>query len=279
MKHQQNQSIEQLILETLQEGTISIIELIERISVIRLNTTKQGIYRVLRKLTNEEKIVIHRKSVSLNLHWIKKMNEFFSIAHFHYSQKAANTTDFLNIQEKDKIVYFFKNLNMLDSFMNHAFHMFTVISNPEKPILVYNPHEWFAYARQETEDTLIKTLRNQNRQLFITVTHNDPLDQALKKKFQSDLLQYNITNKKIFAKTNYYLNVFDDYLIEVFIDPQIANQIDEFFKKTTRFDDESRDKLAEIVSKNGKNKLVISRNKKKAEKYTKILSKDFYLLH
>lgn len=277
MEKHPKQPIEQLILKILQKGTISTRGLIEKISALRLATTKQGVYRVLRKLKNEEKIVIHGKSVSLNLHWIKNMNEFFSLAQFYYSPKVANPDGFLNVREKDKIVYFFKNLNLLDSFWSHAFHMFNEVLNPKEPIFVYNPHEWFAYARQETEQTLIKTMKEKNRQVLITVAHNDSLDKELKKKFGSDILQYSIADKKNFEKQNYYFNIFGDCLIEVFIDKKIEGQIDDFFKRTKIFDDNSREELLKIVSRSGKNKLIILRNKKKAEKYKRILSKNFYI--
>ena len=278
MENRRNQPIERLILETLQKGTTSTTKLIENIFAIRPKTTKQGIYRVLRKLRDEEKIVIHGKSVSLNLHWIKKMNEFFSLAQFYYSPKVASSDSFLNVTEKDRIVYFFKNLNLLDSFWSHAFHMFTEISNSKEPIFVYNPHEWFAYARQETEQTLFKTINEKTRQVLITVAHSDSLDRELKKKLRGDFIQYNIADKKIFEKPNYYFNTFGDYLIEVFIDQTISKQIDKFFKKTKFFDDKANKELLEIVSKSGKNKLIISRNKKKAEKYKKTLSKNFYIM-
>jgi hypothetical protein len=277
MEKQLKQPIEQLILEMLQRGTISTIKLIESIFNIRPKTTKQGVYRVLRKLKTEEKIVLHGKSVSLNLHWIKNMHEFFSLAQFYYTPKSVNPDSFLNVREKDKIVYFFKNLNLLDAFWSHAFHMFSEVMDPQEPIFVFNPHEWFAYARHETEQTLIKTMQEKNRQVLITVAHGDPLDKALKKKFGSDFLQYNIADKKIFEKQNYYLNIFNDCLIEVFLDQAIANQIDRFFKQTTIFDHKAREQLLEIISQNGKNKLVISKNKLKAEKYKKLLAKDFYI--
>ncbi len=270
--------IEGLILKILQKGTMPTIKLIESVSAIRSKTTKQGVYRVLRKLRNEEKIVIHGKLVSLNLHWIKDRNEFFSLAQFYYLPKVANSDSFLNIGEKDKIVYYFKNLNLLDSFWSHAFHMFAEVSNPKKPIFVYNPHEWFAYVRQETEQTLIKTMTEKNRQVLITVAHTDPLDRELRKKFSGDLVQYNISDKKIFERDYYYFNIFDDYLIEVFIDQVISRQIDEFFAKTKFFDDKASEELLVIVSRKGRNKLVISRNKKKAEKYKEILSKNFYIM-
>ena len=94
MEKQLKQPIEQLTLKTLQKGTISTIKLIENIFALRPKTTKQGVYRVLRKLKNEEKIVIHGKFVSLNLHWIKNMNEFFSLAQFYYSPKVASSDGF-----------------------------------------------------------------------------------------------------------------------------------------------------------------------------------------
>lgn len=278
MRKTQKQPIEQLVLKTLQKGTTSTTGLIEKIFTLRPTTTKQGVYRVLRKLKDEEKIVIHGKYVSLNLHWIKNMNEFFSLAQFYYLPKVANLDWFLNVREKDKIVYFFKNLNLLDSFWSHIFHMFNEVMNPKEPIFVYNPHEWFAYARQETEQTLIKTMKEKNRQVLITVSHNAPLDKELKKKFGSDILQYNISDKKYFEKPNYYFNIFGDCIVEVFIDQNIAKQIDKFFKKTNIFDDKAREELLEIVSKNGKNKLIISRNKNKSEKFKRILSKNFYFM-
>ena len=256
---------------------ISTIELIEMISGIRAKTTKQGVYRVLRKLKNEEKIVIHGKLISLSLHWIKTMNEFFSLAQFYYSSKFANSDSFLSVREKDKVVYFFKNLKLLDSFWSHAFHMFTEISNPKEPIFVYNPHEWFSYARQETEQTLIKTLNEQLRQILITVTNDDSLDRELSKKFNSDLVQYYISDKKVFERENYYFNIFGDYLIEVFIDEKIAKEIDGFFKKTKVFNDKTKEQLFSIISRNGRNKLIVSKSKRKAEKYKKILSKSFFI--
>ena len=275
-KHYQ-EPIEQILFTLLQKGTMTIPELIEAIERTRPQTTKQGVYRVLRKLKNEEKIVIHGKSVSLNLHWIKNMSEFFSLAQYYSSPKLAADGSFLGIQEKDKVVYFFKNLKLLDAFWSHAFHMFNAVLPADKPILVYNPHEWFAYARPETEQTLLRAMKEKNRQVLVVVTHNESLDQKLKTRFSSDTLQYHSMDKKIFDKENYYLNIFGDFLIEVSIDQNIAQHIDTFFKKTQKFTNAAKEELMQIVSQAGRNKLTISRNKKKATKYKKMMSKYFFI--
>ena len=46
--------------------------------------------------------------------------------------------------------------------------------------------------------------------------------QELKNQFIEDWVQYHIIPKKITEKSNYYFNILDDYLIEVYIDEKIA---------------------------------------------------------
>jgi len=277
MKNYVNQSIEELIIKILQEGPLATVELVGKISTVREGTTKQGVYRVLRKLNSEEKIVIYGKTVSLNVNWLKTSSEFFSLALYYYSPKLISNDSFLNIREKDKVVYYFKNLNLLDSFGSHVFNMFAEILNPKEVIFVYNPHAWFSYARQESEQALIKILSERNKQVLITVGNDFPLDRELKKQFKNDLVQYHITDKIISEKPNYYFNIFGDYIIELFIDQKIEMQVDKFFKETRIFDEKAKRELTGIISSEGKNKLIITRSHNKAGKYKKILAKNFYI--
>jgi len=278
MPIQKKETIEQLVIDTLQKGAIATVDLILELHKVRPNTTKQGVYRVLRKLKNEEKVVIHGKLVSLNSNWITNMTEFFSLAQYYYSSKNSGANGFLNIQEKDKIIYHFNNLSLLDSFWSHAFNLLANITSAKEPIFIYNPHEWFFYARPETEKTLVKVLHKKSRQVLITVSHDDPLDKNLKRNFNNDWTQYNITKKKISPNDNYYFNIIGDYLIEVSINTSITKKINDFFKKTETFNDTAKQKLADIISSNGKNKLVISKNSRRIEKYKKMLVKDFFIM-
>ena len=147
-----SESIETLMIRLLQAGPIQSTQLIEKVAILRPQTTKQGVYRVIRKLSGLEHIVIHGKTISLNLQWIKTMESFFSVAEFYYAPHQATGSGFLGIREGDKVVYFFKNLKSLDAFWGHAFYLFSKLSGSE-PIYVYNPNEWFAYARQVAEDS------------------------------------------------------------------------------------------------------------------------------
>lgn len=269
-------TIENLLLQLLQKGSLTAVELIQRIQTKRLNTTKQGVYQVLRKLKREEKIVIHGKSVSLNLQWLKRMGEFFSLAEHCYSQKAGPDS-FLNIGAKDRIVYFFKNLNLLDAYASHVLHMLDAVVDPAEPLFVYNPHEWFAYARAEAEEMLISTFGESKRAVLVTSAYDDPLDRELKKRFRSDLLQYHISGALVAEKRNYYFVILRPYLIEILIDEAIHDAIDLFYKQTAIFDEKTKAELLTIVSTSGKNKLTISKRKSRIERYIKLLSKNFYI--
>lgn len=269
-------TIENLLLQLLQKGSLTAVELIQRIRTERLNTTKQGVYRVLRKLRGEERVVIHGKSVSLNLQWIKRMGEFFSLAQFRYSARSGPDS-FLNIGAKDRIVYFFKNLNLLDAFASHVLHMLDAVVDPAEPLFVYNPHEWFAYARAEAEEMLISTFGESKRAVLVTSAYDDPLDRELKKRFRSDLLQYHITHKPIADKSNYYFVILGPYLIEILIDEAIHDAIDRFYKETAIFDEKAKAELLAIVSRPGRSKLTISKRKSRIGRYIKLLSKKFYI--
>ncbi len=269
-------SLEELAIQKLKNGPMPAIELIAAITETRHATTKQGVYRVLRKLKAEEKIVWHGKTISLNLHWLREMNIFFALAQFQYSS-PNHEASLLGIKDKDKIVYSFKNLDLLDVFWGHAFHMLILALPASEPVYIYNPHEWFAYGRSDQEQTLITILEEQKRPTLLTIVHNDPLNQALRQKFSNSIFQYYISSKSYFKKDNYYCNIFGDYIIEVYIDENIHQDLDVFFKNTINFENSTDAQLSQIIHKPGHNKLVISRNHVKAEKLRSMLKKNFFI--
>jgi len=270
-----DKSVEDKALKILQKGTLLATEIVRQVSLLRPITTKQAVYRVLRKLKKEEKIVVHGKSVSLNIQWLKTMSEFYSLAEFYCSGSNGNT--FLNLKGRDKIVYSFKNLNSLDAFGIHALHMIGMVTEKQIPLFAYNPHEWFFWARREAEQMFVEAMHKDERQLFLVSSHSDPLDLELRKYYQGDLLQYHIVEKSLFPKENYYFVVFGDYLMEVYFDEKIVEELDEFYKTTKIWGEEARLILQKIILKSSKNKLVISRNQRKIERYKKMLSPYFFI--
>lgn len=269
-------SIEDAVIKLLQKGSLPISELIDKVDSLRHGATRQGVYRVLRKLKREEKIVIHKKSVSLNLQWLRRMSEYFSVAQYYYSPKHSSPDFFLNLEEREKIVFTFKTLLDLDIFASHVIHMLTEIMEEHEPVLAFNPHEFFSYGRREAEKMLFEAMREMKKQVFILSSHENPLDSALKKQFDGTSVQYHIVPTVPFDKGNYYFNVYGDYLLEFILDTRVGDELEAFYAKTVVFDDQAEKELSEIFVHKGRHKLTITKNKRKTGVYKKFFSKYFY---
>lgn len=71
--------------------------------------------------------------------------------------------------------------------------------------------------------------------------------------------------------------MFGDFIIEAWIEKDVAEKVDTLFKEAESFNEEFRTKLQEIVGKKSKTKITISLNKRKADKLKKKFGKYFYI--
>lgn len=265
---------EETIISSLSQKSLNGELLLKQTQTIKPGFTKQALYVILRRLLAQEVVVKHGKQYSLSNVWLGKMSNFFSLAQERYGTERKGA-DFLMLNDGDKISYNFKDLNETDGFWGHAFDVLAEMMPPTEPIYLYNPHEWFLFARQENELHLFNKLKNDKRQLWLTVGHSDPLDIFAKQYFDGTYLQYHIPEKSLFDKEYYYLNIFGTYIIEAYADIDTAIQIDQFYKSTPEWNDTVKKQLQSIVT-NGKTKLTISKNERKAKKLKKMMGEYFY---
>lgn len=269
-------SIESLIIRCLQQKELPIVELIREIAKKRDGTTKQGVYQAIAKLRESEVVVVFDKKISLNKSWVQEMTSFFSTASKSSTERPFIDTGFLNLEDGDRATYRFRSPYITDRFWAHAFSVLSAVTTKTTPIFIYNPHEWFLIARHESERRLFDDLRKDGRLLLVTIGHNDTLDQIVRKEFDQELSQYAIDTEFHF-KEDYYLNIFGDYIIEVHLDKNVSKNISKFYTEEKVISAESTAKLQRIISQKGQNRLVVSRNKKKANELRKKLSKNFYI--
>ena len=59
-------TIEEHILSQLQVGALGTVQLLAKIEEVRAGTTKQAFYQALRKLKEEEVVIVRSKRVSLS---------------------------------------------------------------------------------------------------------------------------------------------------------------------------------------------------------------------
>ncbi|MDB5259969.1 MAG: hypothetical protein JWN37_200 [Candidatus Nomurabacteria bacterium] len=270
-------TVEDYICEALKEGPISTISLIEKIKANKPGITKQAVYLALRKLKQAEVIVIHNKKVSFNIRWLKNMNDFLRVSEMRHSLGDVSKDNFLNLSDGEKITYSFNNAHETDAFWWQALYMISeMVSKEAGPIYLYNPHEWFLFARRESELELLRIIAVKRR-LLILSTHKTPLDLAVAKDFDGNRTQYYMHDKPLFPKNNYYYNVMGDFIIEVYIARQVIDAIEEIYSSSLSVNEEVIEKLKKTINIKGKTLLSISRNKKKAEKLKKEFYKHFYI--
>ncbi len=268
------QTIEEVVLKALSNKALSGEALLQEAQKIRHGFTKQALYQLLRKLMDREIVVKHGKQFSLSQIWIMKMNDFFSLAQKQYGVGERGGNDFLALSDGDKISYSFKSPAEADKFWGHAFNILAgTIKN--EPLYIYNPHEWFFFARKESEEYLFKDLQNKNQQIWLLCGGTTALDKYNAKYFDGKTLQYHMADEEIFEARNYYLNIFGDYIIEARIDEDVALKVDKFYETHKEVTEVTLQSLTNLLTQ-GKTNLAISRNKKKVEKLKKLFTPYFY---
>ena len=271
------QSVEEHIISLLQKESHSGPELLLAIQKHRLGTTKQALYAALRKLRSVEIVVTHKMRISLSSIWVTKMAEFFALAKHFYTKTTTTDEGFLNLEDGDRVTYSFKNPNVADIFWGHAFDILAEITPITEPIYLYNPHDWFILARPETEKDLFNRISGLGKQLLLLAGGATHLDKIISKEFDGTISQYHPTAELLFDKRNYYLNIFDDFIIEAHLDESTAKKIDDFYNTTTEWNPAAEAVLKKIIAHEGKNKLTISRNRKKSDKLKKMFKSYFYI--
>ncbi len=277
MLFSKKKSLEEYILDHLQHGPVVMLDLIEKIKQQRPGTTKQGVYAALRQLKKQEVVVIHKGTASLNVTWLTQIGRYIEVAQHHYFKDEISIGHFANLQNGERIQYSFQNPVLTDAFWNHAVFILIETTPSDTPFIAYDPHVWFYLAHPENELALVEFVATHKRQYLVVSGANTPLDKYPKTLLDGTHAQYHALHKPLFKKNNYYLNIIGDFLIEAWIDAQIAKKIDQFYQEHVKYTDDVRNEFRTIVEQRGKSKLVISRNVKKAERLRKKLIKPFYI--
>ena len=125
------QDIKESIISLLAKGAVDSIDLQNQVSAQK-NVTKQGFYKALRELIEEEVVVKNKQLVALNNSWVNKMENFVSTIDTEYQREDS----FLNLEEGESLVYHFKSLASLDVLWMHYFYIIAK-KESDKDILLY----------------------------------------------------------------------------------------------------------------------------------------------
>lgn len=267
-------NIEDRILSELQKGSVVILSLIKKIQDERPGTTKQAVYAALRNLRREEMVLCLKGVASLNLTWINQMTSYLELARKSYQQSLGQGS-FLDLEDRERIKYYFNDAHKADIFWTHAYYVLLGQLQPNEPVFLYNPHEWFFIARKENETTVLASTVAANHPYLVVAGGDTFLDKYIRKYFDGEKSQYHLLPASLFKDSTYYINIFGDFLIEVWLDKKVVGKLEKIYQTTAEWNDGVEKKFQKILALNGRLRIVISRNHKKAIRLKKTLSKGF----
>lgn len=254
-----------IVTELSQNKASKGTDIVDALVRISPKLTKQAIYASLRRLIKKEIIVKNNGYFVLNKAWLKNLKDFTLKNEVSMRTLLPN----IQMQEGDRMSFKFKDAFSTDIYWGHLFASLYEQQDPDQPVIIYNPHEWFIHARPDSESQFLKQFNVDKKTLWLAIGGKTSMDKKFRTEWTSWKIQIN-TGKNYGFENTYYMNIFGDVLIEVTVTPVFAKGVEKFYTE-----DVDIFSLKSIVAKSYQTKLVISVNKKKAEKIRKKLARDF----
>jgi len=273
MIESKKQSIEDIVVETLAKNPYTLgPDLLLLIQKIRPKTTKQALYSALKSLMESETVAKIGNKYFLSRLWLQKINKLFKTQ----KEKEIVRDVIFDLKDKESISYHFPSLLTCDTYWAHVFNLLIDWTPEDCPIFVWNPHEIFTVGRNQIEKDIFKEFQEKNKYAFFITRENSVLDLEFKKIWSNSHVSIT-TDDKIKFENSYYLNIFQDFIIEVYLDEKLTKEIDNFYKNNQKLNGDNIKIFENLFSKKYPVRMKISRKKEKASLLRKKLSKDFFI--
>lgn len=264
-----NKDISETIISLLAAGPMESMALQTKVQESKA-VTKQAFYKSLRALIADEIILKNKRMVLLNNAWVNKLHGFIETIDQNYRTSASLPL----LKEGESLVYHFRSIASLDALWMHYFYLIAK-QEKEADIVMYNPHEFWSLVRFEEEQEMYKWLQDNKRISYTIIGNNSELDKnttAYIKKFGIEMMY----EEKPSFKETYYYAVIGNYVLTTVLDQATTRSIHALYAKYSSWSKEASDEIQLIISKLKKSKVIIEKNKKKAEKLHRMLVKKYF---
>ncbi len=256
--------IEDLIVKSLIISESTAKHMLSKIKQEHGKYTIQALYVVLRDLLEQEIVFKRGTKYSLNKEWQQQV-----------IRELGQEKDF-EINEGEQYIYILSSLNHHDiQWKNIVLPLHEKYTND--PIFFYNYHYIWIHlgeSRKKSEIEYYKSFIRDKKFAFSLVGSNSPLEIETKKIIESEYVRIYIDS--IPLDKSGYIAIFNEYIITTQLSKKTVQEIEECYKIAKNIN-ELEQNIQKIDFQTKKVKLIIERNKEKAKKLRKKLSKDFYI--
>lgn len=260
-----NQTLGELLLHyILKKREVDTAELLTQ--AFCLPYTKQGIYKALRKLKAEEKILWSKRGkVEIHLLWLQKEIDILAAA------LPERDLVFKRFNEKP-VSYTAANLTELERLYGQVFiSLIASLEDEVKNFLFYDVHNYTYVNTTMIVNWYIDYISRSGGEIFLLVGSHSSLDETLRKRNKmKDIHVYCIP-----PRWPGPLSIFGDYIITIRFHKHILRRLDEIFAEETI--ESAGTLLAELYARSLPSKITIEKNPVKATKLAKVFRKYFHI--
>lgn len=234
--------------------------------------TFQAIYKELKKLIKDGTLLFHGGYLSLNLMFVsKEYSKWANILNVYEGGKNLKT-HFLDLTDGEFVNLKFKTLNDLDAYWVHASLILDNLTKPKISSYSVIPHDWFSYARQETDAFWTKS---QKEKMRIIINSKLPLDKEVAHKRIKAGYKICVGENPLRQKNNTYYTLIGGFVLKITLDRKIQTLLSNFIQNTRSISTIDYDKLDKIMNMKCKCTMKISNNQSKFLKMTNKCKKYF----
>lgn len=258
-----NENLEDLVIKILLSGQKTAKNILQILEKENRSYTIQALYVVLRELIHSETLIKTGFYYKINEEWKSKTIEIL-------------TQDSKEIFDGEKTIYILNSLSHYDLQWKNT--ILPIHNNyPEDPIFFYNYHYIWIHlgdTREQSEIDYYQSFTKEKRYAFSLIGSHSPLEIETKKMIESEYVRIFI-GEKITQSTG-YLTIINDYIITTQLSRKTNEEIEKCYQQVKNLD-ELRILIQKLDFKTKKVKIIIERDRDKAKKLRKRLSKDFYI--
>lgn len=257
----QNASIRNNIIKMLSEQhPLSAKEIFEIIIINQKNASYPAVYKTLKMLTREKKLVKHNRKFSLNLDWIKEMKSFSEKVEENYTHKLSNLPSLDKFEQHKTHTFKFINLAEAEEYRKRLQTEYISDKRIFPYCAIYN-HLRSPVIQTGKSITTIQTVVQRRINSYLAVAADTPIDRWCAKFYS--------VNKTISVKLGLIIPtarlcetmVLGDVIIQTFIPENIQTYMDYVYKKAKKVDDINIYEFYEKAYKTpSKPKVVVIRN-------------------
>lgn len=258
-----HKKLEDVLIELLTSQQKTAKVLLREIEQLGYSYSIQAVYDALRDLIASETIIKNGFYYKINEEWKNKVITILM-------EKSGEIFD------GEKTIFLLNSLTHYDlQWKNTILPLHN--KYPNDPIFFYNYHYIWIHlgdTREQSELDYYESFLKQKRHAFSLVGSHSPLEIETKKMIENDYVRIFIDDAPI--QSSGYITIINDYIITSYLQKKTIQEIDTCYKQAKSIP-ELRRLIQKIDFTAKRVKIVIERDKEKAKKLRKKMSKDFYI--